>query len=288
MEKVQLSEGVAIDRLTFGTYRLKDPGICREAVLMALSLGCRSIDTAAIYGNEAAVGEAIAQSGVPRGEITLTTKLWTTDDGGHDRTLRAVDRQMGLLGVDYLDLMLIHHCVGDCHGSYRALEELHGQGAIRALGVSNFAPDRLVDLTLCCQVRPALLQIEVNPFYQQHHAIATARRLGVMVQAWAPLAEGKGSLFTHHALSAIGERHGRTAAQVALNWLRSRGLLMAVRATSEEHLREDLGAFGFTLTGQDLAEIEALDTGMSTYYTKPWDEVVEATLSHHLPGRGAS
>lgn len=256
--------------LGLGVYQVDDAATCERAVSDALELGYRSLDTAAAYCNERAVGAAIAKSGIPRSDLFVTTKLWI-QDMGYDAALRAFDRSMGRLGLDVFDLYLIHQPFGDVYGSWRAMERLYGEGRVRAIGVSNFFPDRLMDLCQHATVRPALNQVETHPFLPQVKAAETMAALGVAHESWGPFAEGKNGLFTHPVLTAIAAAHGKSVAQVALRWLTQRGIIVIPKSVRRERLAENLDSLSFDLTPAEMDAITALDTGKSAF------------LDHHDP-----
>ncbi|HWO10358.1 MAG TPA: aldo/keto reductase, partial [Polyangiaceae bacterium] len=218
MNHVTLNNGVTMPLLGFGVFQVTDLAECQRAVEEALSVGYRLIDTAAAYKNEEAVGRAIRNSGLARGELFVTTKLWVSDTG-YEKTKAAFDRSLELLGLDFLGLYLIHQPYGDVHGSWRAMQELHREGRIRAIGISNFHPDRVMDLMVHNEVTPAVNQIETHPFNQQIETHAFLRENNVQIEAWAPFAEGKHDIFENRVLSTIGAKHGKSVAQVTLRWL---------------------------------------------------------------------
>lgn len=264
-EHVVLNNGVKMPRLGFGVFQVTDVAECQRSVEEALRVGYRLLDTAASYQNERAVGDAIRSSGVARNELFVTTKLWLTDTG-YEKTKRAFDRSMKLLGLDVLDLYLIHQPYGDVHGSWRAMQDLHREGRIRALGVSNFHPDRVMDLISFNEITPAINQIETHPFNQQRDAEAFLRENGVQTEAWAPFAEGKHGIFQNQALGAIGARHGKSVAQVILRWLLQRGVVAIPKSVRKERMEENFAVFDFTLAEAEMATIAALDTQTSSFF----------------------
>lgn len=265
----------------FGVYQVKDPKECEETVLAALASGWRLIDTAASYGNEAAVGRAIAKSGIDRRELFITTKLWV-EDASEKGAQRAVARSLELLGLDYLDLFLIHQPVGDVYGAWRTMTQLHRQGVLRAIGVSNFSPDRLVDFCLHQEVRPAVNQIEIHPLCQQVDALPYLQKYGVAAQAWAPFAEGRKNLFTNPVMEAIARKHSRTSAQVMLRWILERGASFVCKTTHVEHMQENLRVWDFALDEQDMAQIAALDTRTPQFVSHRDPKIVEWFSSRHI------
>jgi 2,5-diketo-D-gluconate reductase A len=236
-----------------------------QVVLDALETGYRLLDTASAYGNEEAVGRAIAKSGIPREDLFVTTKLWVQDTG-EENTRRAFDASLQRLGLDHVDLYLIHQPYGDVHGSWRAMQELLGQGTVRAIGVSNFHPDRLVDLIEHNDVTPAVNQIETHPFHQRAADQALMVERGVQIESWGPFAEGKNNLFTDPLLTEIGAAHGRSVAQVVLRWLVQRGVVVTPKSVRPERMAQNLAVFDFELTDDQMARIATLDTGASLFF----------------------
>lgn len=254
MKYVKLNNGVEMPILGFGVYQISDPEICEQAVYDALTVGYRSIDTAAAYYNEEAVGRAIRRSGIPREELFVTTKLWISD-AGYEPAKKAFEESMSKLGLDYLDLYLIHQPFGDVYGSWRAMEELYKAGRIRAIGVSNFYPDRLQDLILHNEITPAVNQVETHPFHQQTAAAEFMRSKGVQIESWAPFAEGKNGLFANDVLLGIAARYGKTVAQVVLRWLIQRDVVCIPKSVHKERIAENFDVFGFELDDADMAAI---------------------------------
>ncbi len=262
MEFVALNNGVKIPMEGFGVFQVPEAEVCERAVLDALAAGYRLIDTAAAYFNEEAVGAAIKKSGIPREELFITTKLWI-QDAGYEKANKAFQTSLDKLGLEYIDLYLIHQPFNDYYGSWRAMEELYDQGKIRAIGVCNFYPDRLADLCANAKVIPAVNQVELHPFFAQSGALQIMKELGVQPQAWGPLAEGRHGIFTHEVLSMIGEKYGKTAAQVALRWNTQRGVVIIPKSVHRERMEENLNIWDFTLSDEDMAAINALDLGHS-------------------------
>ncbi len=265
MLKVTLNNGVEMPILGYGVFQIADPAECERCVLDALETGYRLIDTAASYGNEAAVGNAIKRSGVPREEIFVTTKVWI-QDAGYEKTRRAFERSMQRLQLDYLDLYLIHQPYGDVYGAWRAMEELYREGRIRAIGVSNFHPDRLMDLMVHNEVVPAVNQIECHPFHQQIETQAFLEEHGVQLEAWAPFAEGRNNIFQNEVLRALAEKHDKTIAQVILRWLIQRRIVVIPKSVRKERMAENFSVFDFELSPEDMAAIAALDTKTSAFF----------------------
>lgn len=262
MEYVTLSNGVKMPREGFGVFQVPEAAVCEQAVSDALSVGYRLIDTAAAYFNEEAVGTAIAKSGIPREELFITTKLWI-QDAGYESAQKAFETSMQKLGLDYLDLYLIHQPMNDYYGAWRAMEELYEAGKIRAIGVCNFYPDRLTDLCLNARIAPMANQVELHPFFAQTGAIENMKSLNVQPEAWGPMAEGKHGIFTHPVLTEIGQKYGKTAAQVALRWNVQRGVVIIPKSIHKERIEENLNIWDFTLSKEDMAAIAGLDLGRS-------------------------
>jgi len=273
VEYATLNNGVKMPQLGFGVYQVPDLAECERSTGEALSIGYRLIDTAAAYRNEEAVGNAIRRSGVPRGEIFVTTKLWI-EDAGYEKTKRAFDRSMRRLQLDVLDLFLIHQPYGDVYGSWRAMQELLHEGRIRAIGVSNFQPDRVMDLILHNEVPPAVNQIETHPFHQQVEAQRFLRENGVQLESWGPFAEGKHDIFRNDVLRSIGGRHDKTVAQVILRWLLQRSIVAIPKSVRKERIAENFAIFDFTLTDEDMAAIAGLDTKVSSFFDHRDPEMV--------------
>jgi len=262
---VTLNNGVQMPLLGFGVFQIPDLAECERSVTDALSVGYRLLDTAGSYGNEEAVGNAIKRSGVRRDEIFVTTKLWI-QDAGDDKARRAFDRSMKRLQLDVLDLFLIHQPIGDVYGSWRAMETLYREGRIRAIGVSNFHPDRLIDLMLHNEVAPAVNQIETHPFHQQVEAQKFLRENKVQMESWGPFAEGKNNIFHNDVLRSIGEKHGKTIAQVVVRWLTQRGIVAIPKSVRKERMAENFAIFDFELTRDEMSSIAKLDTGTSSFF----------------------
>ncbi|GMV88790.1 MAG: 2,5-diketo-D-gluconic acid reductase [Chthonomonas sp.] len=265
MKTLFLNNGIEIPIIGYGVFQIADPDLCEQSVRIAIDLGYRLIDTAASYGNEEAVGHAIGQSGVSREKLFVTTKLWV-QDASYGGALQAFDRSRGRLRLDTIDLYLIHQPYGDVHGAWRAMEELLGAGKVRAIGVSNFHPDRLMDLIVHHDVVPAVNQIEVHPFHQQREAQNFLQENHVQVQAWGPLAEGKNNLFHNETLVAVAQAHDKTTAQIVLRWLVQRNVVAIPKSVRRERMAENLDVFEFELTDGDMDAIASLDTGHSLFF----------------------
>jgi 2,5-diketo-D-gluconate reductase A len=262
---VVLNNGVQMPILGFGVFQIPDAEQCERSVLDALAVGYRLIDTAAAYGNEEAVGKAIRASGIPREEIFVTTKLWIQDQG-EERARAAFDRSLRRLGLDYLDLFLIHQPFGDIYGSWRAMEGLLREGRVRAIGLSNHQPDRVMDLMVHNEIVPAVNQVEVHPFQQQVEAHAFLKEHDIQIQAWAPFAEGRGDMFTNEILSEIAEKHGRSVAQIILRWLTQRGVATIPKSVHRERIEENFNVFDFDLALEEMEAIATLDTRSSLFF----------------------
>lgn len=274
MQKVKLNNGIEMPILGFGVYQIEDQVLCEQCVYDAIEAGYRSIDTAAAYGNEEAVGRAIKRSGVPREDLFITTKLWISD-AGYDKAKKAFEASMKCLQLDYLDLYLIHQPFNDYYGAWRAMEELYKEGSIRSIGVSNFMPDRLVDLILHNEITPAVNQVETNPFYQQIEAEAFMQEKGVQIESWAPFAEGKNNMFQNETLAAIASKYGKSIAQVVLRWLIQRNIVVIPKSIRKERIIENFNVFDFELTKEDMKKIAALDTNTSCFFSHRDPKMVE-------------
>ena len=271
---VTLNNGVQMPLLGFGTYQVTDLDECERSVRDAIATGYRLIDTAASYGNEEAVGRAIAGSGIDRDELFVTTKLWISD-AGYERTKAAFDRSLERLGLEQLDLYLIHQPYGDVHGAWRAMEELYGEGRVRAIGVSNFHPDRVMDLLVHHEVPPAVDQIETHPFHQQVDSQAFLEDNGIQIESWGPFAEGKNDIFHDETLGSIAAAHGRSIAQVILRWLTQRGVIAIPKSVRKERMEENFAVFDFELAPAQVEAIAALDTGTSSFFDHRDPEMVK-------------
>ena len=262
MDYVTLSNGVKMPLEGFGVFQVPEADVCKKAVLDAIATGYRLIDTAAAYFNEEAVGEALKECGVPREELFITTKLWI-QDAGYENAKKAFQTSLDKLGLDYIDLYLIHQPMNDYYGSWRAMEELYKEGKIRAIGVCNFYPERLADLCVNAEITPMVNQVELHPFFAQESALSTMKEFNVQPEAWGPLAEGKHGIFTHPVLKQIGEKYGKTAAQVALRWNTQRSVVIIPKSVHRERMEENLNIWDFTLSEEDMNAIAALDLGHS-------------------------
>jgi 2,5-diketo-D-gluconate reductase A len=266
MQHVTLNNGIEMPIAGFGVFQIPDPQECERCVVEAIEAGYRLIDTAASYMNEEAVGRGLRRSGVARQELFVTTKLWV-QDAGFERTRQAIDKSLRRLQLDYLDLYLIHQPYSDVHGSWRAMEEAYKAGKLRAIGLSNFHPDRLMDIKVFNEVAPAVNQVEVNPFQQQAESVKFMRDNGVQPEAWAPFAEGRNNLFHNEALVAIGSKYGKSVGQVVLRWLVQRGIVALAKSVRKERMVENLNIFDFQLDDSDMARIATLETGTSSFFS---------------------
>ena len=265
MQKVVLNNGVEMPLLGFGVFQVIDLEVCEKSLLDALQTGYRLIDTAASYMNEEAVGRAIKRSGVAREELFITTKLWI-EDAGYEKTKKAFARSLAKLQLEYLDLYLIHQPYGDVYGSWRAMEELYREDRIRAIGVSNFQPDRVMDLILHNQVVPAVNQVETHPFCQQIETQKFLQENQMQMEGWAPFAEGKNNIFANELLLSLAGKYGKTVAQIVLRWLTQRGVVVIPKSVHKERIAENFNVFDFQLSPEDMAAITSLDTGKSSFF----------------------
>ena len=273
MEYVELNNGVKMPMLGYGVYQTP-PEETERCVLEAVDVGYRSIDTAQAYGNEEGVGSALAKSGLPREEFFLTTKVWISN-AGYERAKASIEESLKKLQTSYLDLLLIHQPFGDYYGTYRAMEEAYREGKVRAIGVSNFYPDRLIDLYHFAEIKPSVNQIETHVFQQQETARKYLKARGVQIESWGPFAEGKNDFFRNPALVEIGKRYGKTAAQTALRFLIQSGVVAIPKSTHRERMEENFQIFDFALTEEEMQKIRALDTGESLFFSHYDPKTVE-------------
>jgi len=266
MQEVTLNNGMKMPILGYGVFQIADEAECERCVVDAVQAGYRLIDTATSYKNEEAVGRGLKNCGVPRDQLFVTSKLWV-EDAGYERARVAIDKSLRRLGLEYLDLYLIHQPFSDVHGAWRAMEEAHRAGKLRAIGLSNFQPDRLMDITVFNEITPAVNQIEINPFHQQAESVDFMRSIGVQPQAWAPFAEGRNNLFTNEKLVAIGERYGKSVGQVVLRWLVQRGIVALAKSVRKERMMENLAVFDFELSEADMQAVATLETGTSSFFS---------------------
>ena len=265
MQTIQLNNGVEMPILGFGVFQMTDLNECEKSVLTAIETGYRSIDTAAVYLNETAVGNAIKQSGIAREELFITTKVWI-QDAGYENTKKAFDKSLNKLGLDYLDLYLIHQPYGDVHGSWRAMEELYKEDKIRAIGVSNFYPDRMMDLIVHHEIVPAVNQIETHPFHQQIETQQFLSENRVQIESWGPFAEGRNNLFKNEVLATIGRKYNKSIAQVVLRWLTLREVVVIPKSVHKDRIQENFNCFDFELTTEDMQTIASLDMKTTSFF----------------------
>ena len=274
MQTVKLNNGVEIPILGFGVFQITDATECERSVVDAIQIGYRHIDTAASYLNEEAVGRGIKRSGVIREELFITTKLWIQRNG-YEGTKRAFEDSLKRLELDYIDLYLIHQPFGDVYGEWRAMEELQEEGKVRAIGVSNFPPDRTMDLMVYNKVAPAVNQIEVNPFHQQIDTQKFLQDNSVQVEAWAPFAEGRNNIFQNELLLSIAAKYKKSVAQVILRWLSQRGIVVLSKSVRKERMMENISVLGFELSTEDMTAIITLDTKTSSFFDHRDPEIVK-------------
>jgi diketogulonate reductase-like aldo/keto reductase len=265
MEKATLNNGVEIPMLGFGVFQVTDLAECERSVIEAISIGYRLLDTAASYMNEEAVGKAIRKSSVPREELFITTKLWIQSNG-YDETKKAFENSLKKLQLDYLDLYLIHQPFGDVYGEWRAMQDLYKEGKVRAIGVSNFQPDRLIDLMVHNEIVPAVNQIETHPFHQQIETQKFLQENKVQIESWGPFAEGKNNLFQNELLLSIGKKYNKSIAQIVLRWLTQRGVIAIPKSVHKERMEENFNIFDFELSAEDMEAIKTLDKKTSSFF----------------------
>lgn len=279
IESVTLNNGVEMPLEGFGVFQVPDPAQCEQAVLDAIESGYRLIDTAAAYMNETAVGAAIKKYSVPREQLFITTKLWV-QDSSYEGAKKAIQTSLDNLGLDYLDLYLLHQPMGDYIGAYRAMEEAYREGKIRAIGVCNFYPARLADFCETVEVKPAVNQVELHPFFQQENALALMKEYGVHPEAWGPFAEGNHGIFTHPVLKKIGDKYGKSPAQVALRWNVQRGVTVIPKSVHKERMEQNLNIWDFKLSQEDMDEIAKMDLGHSEIVNH--DDPAFAKMLHNM------
>lgn len=275
MKNVTLNNGIQMPVLGFGVYQITDPAECEQAVYDALMAGYRLLDTAAVYRNEEAVGRAVIKSGIPRKELFITTKLWI-QDSGYENAKRAFEESLKRLQMDYLDLYLIHQPFGDVYGSWRAMEELYSEGKVRAIGVSNFLPDRLLDLILYNKITPAVNQVETHPFLQQSENAKFMKEHNVQIESWAPFAEGKNNIFQNDTLVSLGVKYNKSIAQIILRWLTQRDIVVIPKSVHKERIIENFDIFDFVLSKEDMEKIALLDTNKSCFFSHRDPEMVKS------------
>ena len=280
MEYKTLNNGVKMPVVGFGVFQVKDEEECKRVVLDAIDAGYRLIDTAQSYGNEEAVGKAIQETSVPRDELFITTKVWISNYG-YEKAKASVEESLKKMQLDYFDLVLLHQPFKDYHGAYRALIDLYKEGKIKAIGVSNFYPDRLVDLALDTEVVPAVNQVEVNPFHQQDTALIYNTKYGVQLEAWAPFAEGKNGIFTNETLVEIGNKYNKSVGQVILRWLVQRGIVPLAKTVRKERMQENLNIFDFELSEEDMQTITSLNKDTSSFFSHYDPAIAEMMIKLH-------
>lgn len=280
MKNVRLNNGVEMPILGFGVYQIPDYNECKKSVLQALETGYRLIDTASAYQNEKAVGDAIKESGIDRKELFVTTKLWITETG-YEKTKKSFEESMEKLQLDYLDLYLIHQPFGDYYGSWRAMEELNENKKIRAIGVSNFYPDRFVDLAENSKIKPAVNQIETHPLFQREYDDKIMKEYGTQIESWGPFAEGKNNMFNNPIISEIGKKHNKSAAQVILRWLIQRNVVVIPKSVRKERIIENFNVFDFELSEDDMNKIKSMDMGKSLFFSHRDVETVKLLINYH-------
>ncbi len=283
MEYVTLNNGVKMPMEGFGVYQVSDPAVCKQSVLDAIASGYRLIDTAAAYMNEEAVGQAVKECGVPREELFITTKLWVSDMHDYDSAKAAIEKSLKKLDLEYIDLYLFHQPMNDYIGSYRAMQDAYKEGKIRAIGVCNCYPEILANVCETVDIIPAVNQVELHPFFQQSKSLELMKEYGVVPEAWGPLAEGRHDIFKHPVLTKIGEKYGKTAAQVALRWNIDRGVVIIPKSTHIERIEQNIDIWDFQLSKEDMEEIASLDIGHSEIVNHYDPAFVKGLHSFKLP-----
>lgn len=282
MENVKLNNGIEMPILGYGVYQVS-PEECERCVSDAISVGYRSIDTAQAYRNEEGVGNAISKCGVPRQELFITTKVWISN-AGYEKAKASIDESLRKLQTDYIDLLLIHQPFGDYYGTYRAMEEVYKAGKLRAIGVSNFYPDRFIDLAEFCEIKPAVNQVETHVFNQQITPQEIMLRYGTQIMSWGPFAEGRNNFFSNETLTSIGRQHGKSVAQVALRFLIQRGVVVIPKSTHKERMIENLDVFSFELSQEEMASIATLDMNESLFFSHRDPEIVKWLVEYGKQG----
>ena len=278
MKTVKLNNGVEMPLLGFGVYQVANGAECEKAVSEAIEVGYRMFDTAQSYANEEAVGNAVKKSGIPREKFFIVTKIWISN-AGEEKAAASIEDSLKKLQTDYIDLMLIHQPFGDYYGAYRAMEEAYKAGKLRAIGVSNFYPDRFVDLSHFCEIQPAINQVETHVFQQQKELRKYLDKYNTRIMAWGPFAEGKNNMFKNETLVSIGEKYKKSSAQVALRFLTQEGVIVIPKSVKKERMEQNFDIFDFELTEQELDQIRALDTGKSLFFSHQDPETVEMIIN---------
>ncbi|MGM0216862.1 aldo/keto reductase [Enterococcus sp. AZ109] len=285
MQTIKLNNGVEVPILGFGTYQITDPQQAEQSVIEAIKAGYRHIDTAQSYLNEEAVGKGIAkglaEAGVAREELFVTTKIWV-ENTSYDKAKGSVERSLDRLGLDYVDLLLLHQPYNDVYGAWRAMEELQEEGKVRAIGISNFAIDRAVDLAEFNKVTPQVNQIEINPFQQQTANIAALKEEGIAVEAWAPFAEGKNGIFQNEVLTEIGNKYGKSVAQVIVRWLVEQDVIVLTKSVNPDRMAQNMDVFDFSLSDEDKEKIATLNVGESQFFSHADPQMIKWMASRHM------
>lgn len=282
MDKITLNNGVQMPEIGFGVFQIFDPKQCERCVIDALHTGYRLIDTAAAYANEEAVGRAIKNSDIPREEIFVTTKLWTQDCHSYEATKAAFEKSLNRLQLDYIDLYLIHQPFGDVYMAWRAMSDLYREGRVKAIGVCNFQPDRLVDFIFNNEITPAVNQIEIHPFFQRKEDLRIMKEYGIQPEAWGPFAEGRNNIFQNEVLQSIGVKYGKSAAQVILRWQKQRGVVAIPKSVNPSRIAENFNIFDFELSDDDMSAISALDLNRSAFFSQNDPDVVKGLMAYEL------
>jgi 2,5-diketo-D-gluconate reductase A len=283
MQTVKLNNGIMMPQLGFGVFQMDDLEECYQAVSEAINAGYRLFDTAATYGNEAAVGRAIRESGIPRDQFFVTSKMWIQDYQG-SKPQKAIDQSLTELGLDYIDLYLIHMPYGDVFNTWRAMERAYQAGKLRAIGVSNFSPDQVTNLTLFNRVKPAVNQLEINPWNQQKVNLPFSQKQGIQVEAWAPFAEGKDQIFTNVVLKTVAQAHHKTTGQVILRWLMQRGIVVIPKSVHQQRIQENIDVFDFSLSETEMQLIGELDRQKSQFFDPHDPKAIETIVNGGRPG----
>lgn len=278
MEYTTLNNGIKMPMLGYGVYQIPDAEECERCVLDAIEVGYRSIDTAQAYGNEEAVGKAIKKSGIPREEFFITTKVWISN-AGYEKAKASIEESLEKLDMEYIDLLLIHQPFNDYYGTYRAIEEMYKEGGLRAIGVSNFYPDRFIDLSHFCEIQPMVNQVETHVFNQQKQAREIMKKYNTQIEAWGPFAEGRNDYFTNETLVEVGKKYGKSSAQAALRFLIQSGVVVIPKSTHKNRMEENFNIFDFTLDDEDMAKIAALDKSESSFFSHYDPDTVEMLTS---------